>query len=86
MRSMPLMITCAEFEEFIIDYLEDRLTKKQRFIFNTHLRLCKDCRSYLTAYQTAIALGKAVFDSPDKEVPDEVPKDLVNAVLAARKE
>ena len=83
-RRAPLMITCAEFEGFILDYLEGRLTPMQRRVFDLHLRICKDCRSYLQAYRRSVELGKAVFDHPDEAVPDEVPEDLVVAILEAR--
>jgi hypothetical protein len=36
------------------------------------------------SYTRAIELGKAVFRHPDEPVPEEVPDDLVRAILAAR--
>ena len=85
-RTMPLMITCRELEGFLIDYLEDTLPTRQRMIFNLHLRMCRECRSYLEAYKRVIAVGKAAFREPDEAVPDSVPEDLVKAIRAARGE
>ena len=85
LRHMPLMITCAVFEGFILDYLEGDLPERQRRVFELHLKLCRECRDYLAAYRQATALGKAVFAEPAAPLPDEVPEDLVKAVLEARK-
>ncbi len=81
----PMMITCAELEAFILDYFEDRLTPFQKRVFELHLKVCADCRRYLETYRATVALGKAAFQSPDAPLPDDVPDDLVQAILAARK-
>ena len=78
------MITCAEFEDFILSYLDGELPQKQRSIFELHLRICRECRDYLAAYRRAMELGRAVFDGPDMPVPKDVPEDLIVAILAAR--
>lgn len=85
MRIMPLMITCAEFESFIVDFLDGALPKHQRSLFNLHLRMCRDCRTYLESYQKAIEIGQAVFEHPEDTIPDDVPEALVHAILAARR-
>ncbi len=81
------MISCREFEAFIIDYLEGELPWSKRAIFNMHLAVCAECRQYLRAYQRSRALGQAVLTgAPDDPVPHEVPEDLIKAVLAAASE
>jgi len=80
-HKLPLSISCEEFEGFILAYLEDELTKKQRFIFDTHVRICADCRTYLAAYQTSMKLGKWAVD--EGEAPP-IPEGLAKAILAAR--
>lgn len=84
-RQLPLMITCKELEEFILDYLDGTLPWRQRFIFNLHLLICRECRSYLKAYRRAVGLGQAVFRDPNAPIPDDVPEELVQAILAARR-
>ncbi len=82
----PYMIRCREFEDFILDYLADSLPRGQRRRFELHIRVCAECRIYLDAYKTSVALGKAVFDEPWGPLPNSVPEDLVTAVLAARRQ
>ena len=84
MRRMPLMITCREFEDFLIDYLDGTLSSKQRLVFEFHLKLCREYRDYLAAYQRAIEFTQHVFRDPEAALPKEVPEDLVRAVLAAK--
>ena len=83
-RNIPMMIDCREFENFMIDYFEDSLPNRQRRVFEIHLKVCRECRDYLTAYRRTIDVSKRVFADADAPVPDEVPEDLVRAVLDAR--
>lgn len=86
LKHMPLMITCRQFEDFILAYLEEDLPERQRFVFDLHLKVCRECRDYLAAYRHTIEVSKRAFEEPEAPLPDEVPEDLVKAVLAARKE
>ncbi len=79
-----MMISCREFEEFLIDYFEGSLPKRQRFVFEMHLKLCRECREYLVAFKRTIDISKRVFADLDEQVPDDVPDDLVRAILDAR--
>jgi len=79
------MITCREFEQFVLSYLEGDLPTRQAKRFKWHLRICRECREYLAAYQRSMEIGKAVLGAPGDSVPDEVPEDLVKAVLDARR-
>ena len=84
-RTMPLMITCGELDVVIVDYLDGGLSEKQRFVFRLHLLFCRECRDYIVGYRRAIEMGKAAFTHPDDSVPEDVPEDLVRAVLAAQR-
>jgi len=85
---VPGMITCREFEAFIDDYLEDSLPATQLNRFVKHLKLCRECREYLAAYKDAINLGQSVFEKSavDQALPDDVPEDLIKAMIDARSE
>lgn len=76
------MMTCREVLEFLMDYLEGSLSSAQRAIFEEHLATCTACVAYLHTYQRAVKLGKAI---PVDDGHAEVPEDLVQAILAARK-
>ena len=84
MQHGPLMMTCREFDEFILDYLDGRLSRRNQLMFELHMRMCPICRDYVERYRQTIALEKAAFADPDAPVPSEVPEALVRAVMAAR--
>ena len=84
LRRMHSMITCREFEEFVLGYLEGELPARQVKIFEWHLRICRECREYLDAYSRTIETGKAVLGPDNAPVPEDIPEDLVRAVLESR--
>lgn len=77
-------MTCREFIEFLVDYLEGGLPDEEKQLFDHHMNVCADCAAYVDGYLQTIKLGKAAFERSDDEVPDEVPEDLVAAILRAR--
>jgi len=79
----PRMINCGEFEEFILDYLEDTLPSGKKAIFELHIKLCRECKEYLAAYSASMELGKRKFADDAAQLPTEIPEDLVTAILAA---
>ena len=83
LRYMHGMITCREFEAFVLRYLDNELTERERTVFERHLKFCRECREYLAAYRRSIELGRAVISEGDAPVPDDVPRDLITAVLDA---
>ncbi len=85
LSKLPLMLTCEEFEEFVLDYYEGTLPARQNAVFRLHLLVCKDCQRYLAVYKRSIEMGKAAFDDPYTTVPETVPEDLVQAIVAAKK-
>jgi anti-sigma factor RsiW len=78
-------MTCREFAEFIDEYDAGGLAGDARIAFERHLSLCVNCQRYLSQYRATIALGRAAFDELDTGVPENVPEDLIAAILAARK-
>ena len=46
---------------------------------------CPSCITYLDTYRETIRLGKAVCADPEGPVPEDVPDQLVRAILAARR-
>jgi len=78
------MITCREVDSFLDDYLEGSLPEESRRTFEMHLGRCPPCRVYMDAYLKTAALAKssAAGSGPSQ---DEIPEELVNAILAAQK-
>jgi len=75
-------LTCREVSDFLAAYLTNELTARERTLFDEHLAVCSDCRTYLRQYEVTRVLCKGALetDAADAEVPEE----LVRAILAAR--
>jgi anti-sigma factor RsiW len=78
-------MTCREFTDVLSDYLDGDLALAERTCFDEHLGECPDCVVYLRGYEETIRLGKAVCRDDHDAVADDVPEDLVQAILVARK-
>ena len=75
-------MTCREFADFMLDYLAGELPADSRALFERHLARCPKCPKYFEQYKATLAAGKSAFDSPDGELPADVPEDLIQAILA----
>jgi anti-sigma factor RsiW len=53
--------------------------------FERHLTVCPNCVAYLSNYRQTVSLGRQAFADDDAALPDDVPDDLVNAILASRR-
>lgn len=82
MAKLPMMIDCQEFEQFLIEYLDGGLSSRERFVFETHLRFCRECREYLRACKAARTLAREV-GAIERETAVDIPEDLVVAVIEA---
>jgi predicted anti-sigma-YlaC factor YlaD len=85
LKHMPLMITCLEFEDFIVDYLDGELPERQKTVFELHLKICRECRDYLAAYRRTMEVSKRAIQSDRPPNLDTMPDDLIKAIRAARK-
>lgn len=79
------MLTCRELTDFLSRYVDGALTPEERKAFERHLSMCRPCRAYVESYRETIELERSAFAEPDALVPDEVPEELVRAILAARR-
>jgi anti-sigma factor RsiW len=77
-------MTCRELAEFLLAYVEGELPEEQRDEFDRHNFDCPPCKAYLKTYKETIALGRSICQDPDGPVPEDVPEELVRAILAAR--
>ena len=78
-------MTCREFAEFLGDYLSGELSGDVLASFERHLGVCENCEKYLAGYRESVLLGKLAFANADDSPPVDVPQDLVDAILAARR-
>lgn len=79
---MKPLLSCREIEDFILAYLDGELPALTRVRFEFHIAMCRECRSYLRDYRAAMALSADAFTEDDAQ---EVPEDLIQAILAAQK-
>lgn len=79
-----MTLTCREFADFLMAYLDEELPEDERAEFESHLGLCPPCVNYVDTYKETVRLGKACCD-PEGPVPADAPEKLVQAILAARR-
>ena len=75
-------LTCREVSDFLGAYTAGELEARERALFDEHLAVCADCRTYVRQYEMTQDLCKAAFDAGAVEAG--VPEELVKAILAAR--
>jgi len=75
---------CREVAEFLMEYLDGALGDAERRVFEGHIEDCPACVNYLETYRETVRLGRSVC-TPDAEVPPDVPEELVQAILSARR-
>lgn len=83
---MASSITCRELIDFLDDYVAGRLEPSAHQTFEQHLGICRHCRDYLATYRQTIALARGAMSNDDSNVTHSMPEDVVQAVLAARKQ
>lgn len=79
------MLTCKELIDFLWRYVDRQLSEPERRAFDMHLSMCDSCAAYLETYLRIVGLTPRAFADPEAAVPEEVPEDLVQGILAARR-
>lgn len=77
-------MSCRKVIEFLGEYLSGELSPLEKFRFETHLVLCRQCRQYLKSYRETILLAKSVGTDSPEDPCATIPDDLVQAILKAR--
>ena len=79
-------MTCREFADFIMEYLDRELQSEVHDAFEHHISLCPACERFLRQYQATVAAGRAAFAMGDDDaVPADVPEALISAILESRR-
>ena len=85
-ESCDSSVTCREVLTFLWAYLSGELEPEKKQEFDEHLDDCPSCVSYIGSYRATIELTKGAFEDPACEPGiEEVPEDLVKAVMAVRR-
>ena len=75
---MEPYISCREVIDFLVDYLDGKLSPADLRRFERHLAVCESCVAYLQTYQQTVRLARDLDEETD------LPEELVAAVLASR--
>lgn len=78
-------MTCRQLIAFLDDYLAEALPASSRRPFEAHLEGCDDCVAYVDGYRRSIALARGALADGDGDPCDQLPEELVAAILAARR-
>ena len=76
---------CRQVVASLGAYVDGELGEALRGPIDEHLASCADCAAYLATYRDTVRLAGDAFRDPDRPEPPEVPADVVDAVLAARR-
>ncbi len=82
---LPGMLNCAEFEDLYSDRQDHSPSPLPGWRLRFHLGLCRQCRSYLAAYERTIELEKIALSPQGEDAPEDLPADLLDDILAQRR-
>lgn len=75
------MVNCQQAFELIGDFVDSDLSLKGRTRLRLHLLICRHCRRYFSSYRATIRAEKNAFLDVDEPGADEIPDDLIAAIL-----
>lgn len=79
-----MRVNCQELILFLADYVDGALPADRLAAFEAHLADCASCQAYLASYRETIRLARGAATAPELRVED-IPEELVSAILAATK-
>jgi anti-sigma factor RsiW len=74
-------MTCREISEFLLEYSSGELDAAVRADFDSHIAACGNCLVFLRQYRATILAGQTAFQDPADSAGDEIPEELVRAIL-----
>ncbi|NQW10143.1 MAG: zf-HC2 domain-containing protein [Alphaproteobacteria bacterium] len=83
-HTVPGLMTCEEFEQTLVDYLDGAMGPVARRTVDLHVRTCPACRRYMRAYNKARHLAVDALTFSEQKALETIPEDLVQAILAGR--
>ena len=79
------MLTCREFADFLMAYLDGELPEGERSAFEEHIGACPPCVHYVESYKETVRLGRELCREAAGPPPEDAPEGLIQAILEARK-
>jgi anti-sigma factor RsiW len=71
-------VNCREISEFLRDFVAGDLDDDVRAEFERHVGGCSNCTAFLAQYELTISASRKACEDPQ-----EVPRELVEAILKA---
>jgi anti-sigma factor RsiW len=79
-------IPCEEVITFLWAYLGGELPAEKVAEFDRHLAVCPSCVNYIESYKKTVELSRGTLQAESGGVEaEEMPEDLMRAVMAARR-
>jgi hypothetical protein len=75
------MLTCKEFDEFMLTHLKGGLPAWQKYMCWLHVKMCRECGDFVANHRRNFSKSLSTFEHPQTPVPGSVPKELVQATL-----
>jgi len=75
-------MSCKEITELVTDYVEGRLSLRQRLRFQFHLGTCRHCRAFLRQMRATIRLTGRLPEAP---LPPSLEAELLARFRAFRR-
>lgn len=80
-------MTCEEFVAALMEYLEGKLSPEERAEVEAHMDKYPHCVSYRKSYEQSVTIVRVVCRDEEGATESEpLPENLVQAVLAARRQ
>ena len=77
-------MTCRDFADFLGEYLSGELSADILTRFEAHIAVGPNCVRYLAQYRESVLLGRAAFHHGSAAVSQDVPEELIAAILTCR--
>jgi anti-sigma factor RsiW len=69
-------LTCQELVELVTDYLDGRLSARERIRFEKHIAGCDGCSNYIEQFKITIGILGTL---PEEAISDQARADLLKA-------
>lgn len=79
------MLSCQQLTELVTDYLEGRLSLRQRIAFHLHLGMCSRCRAYLKQMRLTVETMGRLEPKDAPPMPPDVSDELLRRFKSWKK-